>query len=128
MSPKLALNFGLLALLLLLQWPLWLGKGSLWEVHKLEKQLKIQEAEIAAKKERNAHITSDVKDLDGGLGAAESQARRDLGMIKSDEVFIQVTPDKSNSQAVNQATEKAKATSNNAASNNTSAPSNGASK
>jgi cell division protein FtsB len=123
-SPKLALNLGLLVLLLLLQWPLWLGKGSLWEVHKLERQLKIQEAEIAAKKERNARITSDVKDLDGGLGAAESQARRDLGMIKSDEVFIQVTPDKSG----NQATDKTKAPSNNAASNAASAPSSGASK
>jgi cell division protein FtsB len=124
MSPKLALNLGLLVLLLLLQWPLWLGKGSLWEVHKLERQLKIQEAEIAAKKERNARITSDVKDLDGGLGAAESQARRDLGMIKSDEVFIQVTPDKSN----NQTPEKTKVPSNNAASNATSAPFSGASK
>jgi cell division protein FtsB len=93
-------------------------------VHKLERQLKIQEAEIAAKKERNARITSDVKDLDGGLGAAESQARRDLGMIKSDEVFIQVTPDKSN----NQTTDKTKAPSNNAASNAASAPSSGASK
>jgi cell division protein FtsB len=124
MAPKLALNLGLLVLLLLLQWPLWLGKGSLWEVHKLERQLKIQEAEIAAKKERNARITSDVKDLDGGLGAAESQARRDLGMIKSDEVFIQVTPDKSN----NPATEKTKAPLSNAASNAASAPASGASK
>jgi cell division protein FtsB len=101
-----------------------LGKGSLWEVHKLKRQLKVQEAEIAAKKERNARITSDVKDLDGGLGAAESQARRDLGMIKSDEVFIQVTPDKSN----NQTPEKTKAPSSNAASNAASAPSSGASK
>lgn len=92
MSPKLALNLALLALLLLLQWPLWLGKGSLWEVHKLEKQLKEKDAEIAAKKERNARIASDVKDLETGLDAAQTQARRDLGMIKSDEVFIQVTP------------------------------------
>jgi cell division protein FtsB len=108
MSPKLALNLALLALLLLLQWPLWLGKGSLWEVHKLEKQLKIQEAEIAAKKERNARITSDVKDLDGGLGAAESQARRDLGMIKSDEVFIQVAPGSATNSAPNNAASKPK--------------------
>jgi cell division protein FtsB len=92
MPPKLALNLALLSLLLLLQWPLWLGKGSLWEVHKLDKQLRVQEAEIAAKRERNARIASDVKDLEAGLGAAETQARRDLGMIKSDEVFIQVTP------------------------------------
>jgi cell division protein FtsB len=91
-SPKLALNLALLTLLLLLQWPLWLGKGSLWEVHKLEKQLRAQEADIAARKERNTRIASDVKDLEAGLGAAETQARRDLGMIKSDEVFIQVTP------------------------------------
>jgi cell division protein FtsB len=83
----------LIALLLLLQWPLWLGGGSLWEVRKLQTQLQAQQAEIATKKERNARMAADLKDLQEGYGAAaESQARRELGMIKNDEVFIQVSP------------------------------------
>lgn len=92
MSTKSALNLGLLVLLLLLQWPLWLGKGSWWEVRKLQSQLDAQQAENAAKRERNARLASDVKDLKEGYGAAESQARKELGMIKPDEVFIQITP------------------------------------
>jgi cell division protein FtsB len=93
MTGKSALNLGLLALLLLLQWPLWLGGGSLWEVRKLQTQLQAQQAEIATKKERNARMAADLKDLQEGYGAAaESQARRELGMIKNDEVFIQVSP------------------------------------
>jgi cell division protein FtsB len=91
-STKSALNLGLLVLLLLLQWPLWLGKGSWWEVRKLQSQLDAQQAENAAKRERNARLASDVKDLKEGYGAAESQARKELGMIKPDEVFIQITP------------------------------------
>lgn len=92
MSTKTALNLGLLVLLLLLQWPLWLGKGSLWDTRQLQAQLDMQQAELGAKRERNARLASDVKDLKDGYGAAESQARRELGMIKPDEVFIQVTP------------------------------------
>jgi cell division protein FtsB len=93
MTGKSALNLGLLALLLLLQWPLWLGSGSFWEVRKLQSQLQAQRAEIATKKERNAGLAADLKDLQEGYGtAAESQARRELGMIKNDEVFIQVSP------------------------------------
>jgi cell division protein FtsB len=93
MTGRFALNLGLLALLLLLQWPLWLGNGSLWEARKLQSQLLKQQAEIAAKKERNARLAADLKDLQEGYGAAaESQARRELGMIKNDEVYIQVSP------------------------------------
>ena len=80
-------------LLLALQWPLWAGKGSWWEARKTTALLDTQEQLNAGKRERNARLASDVKDLqnDGSL-AAESQARRELGMIKSDEVFVQITP------------------------------------
>ena len=93
MNAKIAFSAIAVLLLLALQWPLWAGKGSWWEARKTTALLDTQEQLNAGKRERNARLASDVKDLqnDGSL-AAESQARRELGMIKSDEVFVQITP------------------------------------
>jgi cell division protein FtsB len=92
-SSKRVFSAAVLLLLLALQWPLWAGKGSWWEARKTSALLQQQDKLNDDKRERNSRLASDVKDLqnDGSL-AAESQARRELGMIKSDEVFVQITP------------------------------------
>jgi len=80
----------LLALVVLLQYPLWFGKGSwlkVWDVNqKLEAQKSINEQAL----QRNAALDAEVRDLKRGTDAIEERARSELGMIKRGEVFIQV--------------------------------------
>lgn len=81
----------LLALLiLLLQYPLWLGKGSWLKVWELERQVEQQKTANEALAMRNAKLAAEVNDLKQGFDAIEERARFELGMIKRNEVFFQV--------------------------------------
>ena len=80
----------LAALLLLIQYPLWLGKGGWLSVADLENQVAASHARTEALKARNAKLESEVHDLRDGLGAVEERARYELGMIKQNEIFVQV--------------------------------------
>ncbi len=80
----------LLALLLLLQYRLWVGDGSFAEVWQLHQDVGQQQAENDQLKERNAALDADVQDLKQGLDAIEERAREELGMIKQDEIFYQI--------------------------------------
>jgi cell division protein FtsB len=80
----------LAALLLLIQYPLWLGKGGWLSVTDLENQLAASRARTEQLKARNAKLDSEVRDLREGLGAVEERARYELGMIKQNEIFVQV--------------------------------------
>ncbi len=84
------LTWVLLTLIVLLQYPLWLGKGSWLRVFDLERQLEAQQAANAALKSRNAQLAAEVRDLKTGYDALEERARFELGMIREDEVFFQV--------------------------------------
>jgi cell division protein FtsB len=81
-------------MLLALQYPLWLGKGSWARVWELDRSLAQQRVANARLKARNDVIDADVKDLKQGMEAVEERARLELGMIRKDEVFYQVvTPE-----------------------------------
>lgn len=80
----------LAALLLLIQYPLWLGKGGWLHVWVMEKQVAGAQKKIDDLKARNAKLASEVVDLKEGTGAVEERARYELGMIKENEVFVQV--------------------------------------
>lgn len=82
----------LLAMLLVLQYRLWVGEGSLAEVSNLRNQINQQQLELDELGERNRRLRVEVEDLKDGLEAIEARARRELGMIKKDEVFYQVIP------------------------------------
>jgi cell division protein FtsB len=83
----------LVALLLLLQYRLWFGDGSLSEVVQLSRELALQKEKLAELEERNRRLEAQVLDLQNGLDAYEEKARHDLGMIRQDETFFQiVTP------------------------------------
>jgi cell division protein FtsB len=84
------ITLALAALLLLIQYPLWLGKGGWLAVADLESQVAASRAKTEQLKARNAKLESEVRDLKDGLGAVEERARYDLGMIKSNEIFVQV--------------------------------------
>jgi len=84
------LSYILAALLLALQYPLWIGKGSWMRVWELERNLALQSEANARLKSRNDALDAEVRDLKQGLEAVEEHARLDLGMIRKDEVFYQV--------------------------------------
>lgn len=81
---------GLLALLLVMQYHLWLGDGGLREVWRLEAAVAAQQTENEELRRRNDALEADVRDLKTGLDAVEERARSELGMIHDGEVFYQV--------------------------------------
>jgi cell division protein FtsB len=80
----------LVALILLLQWPLWLGKGGWLRVWDVDRQLGAQREVNQKLEQRNAGLEAEVKDLKTGRDAVEERARFELGLIRPDEVFVQV--------------------------------------
>ena len=80
----------LLALILLLQYPLWLGKGSWLKVWDLRQQVDAQKQVNQQTQARNAVLDAEVRDLKQGTEAIEERARSELGMVKRDEVFFQI--------------------------------------
>jgi cell division protein FtsB len=80
----------LAALIIALQYPLWLGKGSWLKVWEVDQELKKQQVENERLKVRNTYLDAEVKDLKTGYEAIEERARSELGMVKQDEVFFQV--------------------------------------
>lgn len=84
------LTLGLLGAILLLQYPLWLGKGGWLKVWEYDRQLQ-QQKEVTHKLEiRNAGLDAESRDLKQGYDAIEERARFELGMIKQDETFVQI--------------------------------------
>ena len=93
------LTVGLLAAIGLLQYPLWVGKGGWLKVWEYDRQLQ-QQKEVTKKLEiRNAGLDAEVRDLKQGYDAIEERARFELGMIKQDEVFVQI-PEKMGAEKV----------------------------
>ena len=78
------------ALILLVQFPLWLGKGGWLRVWEVDRLLDAQRAKNEQLQVRNQALDAEVRDLKQGLDALEERARYELGMIKSDEVFFQI--------------------------------------
>lgn len=85
-----AVTLILVVLLLLLQYPLWLGKGSWLKVWDLHRQVEAQQQVNQQTQTRNAVLDAEVRDLKQGTAAIEERARSELGMIKRDEVFYQI--------------------------------------
>ena len=85
-----ALTLIFVTLIALLQYPLWLGKGSWLRVWDLNRQITEQQEKNNGLKARNDTLDAEVFDLKSGRAAIEERARSELGMIKQDEVFYQV--------------------------------------
>jgi len=84
------ITIALTALLLLIQYPLWLGKGGWLRVADFEAQVNAAHKKNAELIARNAKLNSEVMDLKDGTGAVEERARYELSMIKQNEIFIQI--------------------------------------
>ncbi len=78
------------ALIVALQYPIWLGKGGWLQVREFDRQVVAQREVNATLKARNERLEADVRDLKTGYEAIEERARSELGMIRHDEVFFQI--------------------------------------
>jgi cell division protein FtsB len=82
----------LIALIALVQAELWFGKGGLPHVVSLRAQAAAQQLHNQGIEQRNAQLGAEVKDLQGGLEMVEEKARAELGMVKPDEILVQIAP------------------------------------
>jgi len=82
------LSIVLAALIALLQYPLWLGKGGWLRVWEIDRQVKSQKESNAGLRARNDALDAEVRDLKQGYDAVEERARYELGMIRQDEIFF----------------------------------------
>ena len=78
------------ALILAIQYPLWLGKGGWPRVWDVDRQLDAQQDRNTRLETRNNALAAEVKDLKQGHEAIEERARYELGMVKNDELFFQI--------------------------------------
>jgi cell division protein FtsB len=76
--------------LLVLQAQLWLGRGSIRAVTELEH--KVQEQKLSNDKARlvNEQLNAEINDLKEGLNMVEERARNELGMVKPNEIYVQI--------------------------------------
>lgn len=84
------LTLSLAVLIALIQYPLWLGKGSWLRVWEVDHQIRAQQETNRQLQARNNSLEAEVRDLKVGLEAVEERARSELGMIRQDEIFFQI--------------------------------------
>jgi cell division protein FtsB len=84
----------LITLVALLQYPLWLGKGSWLKVWEIDQQVTRQHEINQKLQMRNAALDAEVRDLKQGHEAVEERARSELGMIKQNEIFFHIVNEK----------------------------------
>jgi cell division protein FtsB len=77
-------------LLIVLQYPLWLGKGGWLRVWDVDRQLHAQREENLRLEQRNATLDAEVRDLKSGNEAIEERARFELGLTRESEIFVQI--------------------------------------
>ena len=80
----------LAALLLAVQADLWFGRSSLPYVIGLRSQLLAQQGVNDGARLRNTRLAAEVSDLKEGLEMVEEKARAELGMLRPDEILVQL--------------------------------------
>ncbi len=80
----------LIALLAVFHAQLWTGRGSIPNVHDMQQRLTDQLAKNAKSQISNDQLAAEVRDLKEGLEMVEEKARSELGMVKPNEIFVQV--------------------------------------
>ncbi len=86
------LSLLLLLLLAALQYKAWFSDVGHFAAQDLTQELRAQDERSAQLVAVNAELLAEVVALKTGYAAVESKARRDLGMVKPDEVFYFVPP------------------------------------
>ena len=81
----------LVLLLILLQYSIWTGRGSVGQVAELEKNLVTLRAQNQQTEADIARLRSDIQDLQEGVSIVEEKARYEMGLVKPNEIFVQIT-------------------------------------
>jgi cell division protein FtsB len=80
----------LIALLAVVHAQMWFGRGSVGNVAALQHKLDEQKLRNAQAQQANERLASEVRDLKEGLDMVEEKARGELGMVKPNEIFVQI--------------------------------------
>jgi cell division protein FtsB len=80
----------LIALLVILHGQLWFGRGSVPNVSRLVQKLDEQHVNNAKAARANERLAAEIDDLREGLEIVEEKARAELGMVKANEIFVQI--------------------------------------
>lgn len=80
----------LIAMLVILHGQLWFGRGSVPNVSKLVAQLDQQQQLNTQAKLFNDRLSAEIHDLQEGLEIVEEKARSELGMVKANEIYVQI--------------------------------------
>ncbi len=89
----------LIALIVLLQYPLWFGDGGWLKLWSLRGEVGRQQELNGKLRVRNETISAEVRDLKEARDAIEERARGELGMIRSDEAFVRIVPGQADDEA-----------------------------
>ena len=84
--------FVLIVLLVVIHAQLWVGRGSLPNVTALQRKVDQQQSANAQARPASEQLAWELEDLRAGLGMVEERARIELGMVKPNEIFVQVSP------------------------------------
>ncbi len=87
-------NWILLAMLLALQAQLWLGRGSVPDVMQLRETLVAQKKDNQLALIANQRLDAELRDLSEGREMIEERARREIGMVRQGEIFVQYSRSK----------------------------------
>ena len=88
------ITLALAVLLGLVHAELWFGRGGVPRMMDLRAKLAEQQATNQSDRARNAQLAAEVSDLKEGLEMVEEKARYELGMVKPDEIFVQLSASK----------------------------------
>ncbi|MBN9410599.1 MAG: cell division protein FtsB [Burkholderiales bacterium] len=80
----------LIALLAVLHAQLWFGRGSVPNVAQMSQRLAVQRDANDQAQLANERLAAEVRDLQEGLEMVEEKARFELGMVKPNEIFVQI--------------------------------------
>ena len=80
----------LITLLVILHAQLWFGRGSVPNVARLTEQLNAQNQQNQQALLANNRLAAEVRDLKEGLEMVEEKARMELGMVKPNEIYVQI--------------------------------------
>ena len=81
----------LVLLLILLQYSIWTGRGSVGQVAELQEKLVTLRAQNQQTEADIARLRSEIQDLQEGLSIVEEKARYEMGLVKHNEIFVQNT-------------------------------------
>jgi cell division protein FtsB len=80
----------LIALLVILHGQLWFGRGSVPNVSRMQGLLAQQTQKNLQAVQANDHLSAEIRDLREGLEIVEEKARSELGMVRVNEIYVQI--------------------------------------